>query len=187
MLSAFLNPNQDASVALAATMLAFDPASKFFNDESLLALAKEHLLVAIALQQPDGKIPEAQPNMDQLDSRYAGWTLFQVYWANRYWKLAEIEAALRKATLWLDDLTKNNLSIRYSPSVYTGPVPDKAELNYRLPRLYEYGTEFKTALAQLKELYATPDKFEDFVDGLAGAPYLSTLLGIPRTAYRLDQ
>ena len=176
----FLNPNQDAAVGLCATLLYHIPKSRFFQKSNLAKIAHNSLDASIALQNEYGTFPEAQTELDHIDTRYGHHTLFWIFWANTYWKEKTYDYALRKSLPWIVRYTQKGTTLRYAPNFYDGQMPDPPELWCRLPILYYYKQDLRMWKITMKRLWQDWEDFADFPGGFVAPICVLDEMKIPR-------
>ena len=176
------DPNQEAFHAVAATLLYFEPKSRFFHDATMATLAKNMMNAALVMMNASGQIPlTSAPQFTQsFDTRYGHATLMLVTWANHYWKDPDIDTKLKLGATWVAHSGANTL--RYYPEFLDGPVPDPAELYYRLPVLYFYGGDRTPLEAALTPLWAEWQR-ADITEGFMTPFNIYEDMGIPQTEY----
>lgn len=174
-----LNPNQDATMGLVMTLLFHSSESRYAGDANLKEQALEHLDAVIALQASDGRLPNAEVRMDEFDTMYGGVTLFQLYWANTFWKEAKFDAALQKSFPWLDQYTREGLVLRTYPDIYVGPPHNPRDLWFRLPVLWKYGGDLTVWNQTMDELWSRWPTFADHRAGWTDSTCLLFLMGVP--------
>lgn len=173
-----LNPNQDASMGLAMTLLYHEPGSRLKGDANLKVQALEHLDAIGALQTADGRLPNAEVRMNEFDTMYGGVTLFQLYWANTYWQESRYNEVLRKSLPWLDQYTRDGLVLRTYPETYLGPPRNPRDLWFRLPVLWTYGGDLRAWNTSMDEIWDKWPTFADHPGGWTDSTCLLSLMGV---------
>jgi hypothetical protein len=121
---------------------------------------------------------------DLYDTRYGHVTLMLVCWANRYWDDDRYHALLSRSAQWVNEYTHGGARTeRYSPVVYSGPVPDPHELYYRLPIIYFYGGDRMALERALDEVWSRWQDFASEQGGFTTPFVVFDLMGIPVSQY----
>ena len=133
-----IDPNQNAEVALAYTLLYHDPASKFFRDPLARSVAFDELLASMSIQNPQtGELPVHESMPDGFDTAYGSYAVFSWVWCQQLWHDERFEQHIRLAAKWLGpktDLARD--SQRWYPKRIENGVVPEWEANYRLPLIW---------------------------------------------------
>jgi hypothetical protein len=145
-----IDVNQNAEIALAYSLLHYDPASKFFRDPLAKEIAFEELLASMSIQNMStGEIPLTE-NIAGADTAYGSYAAFSWVWCQLLWRDERLEPHVQAAGRWLapkTDLSRD--SQRWYPQrIENGPVPDW-EICYRLPLLWYCKVEAREVTNQL--------------------------------------
>jgi|GEM_PF-2847987 len=184
--SCFVNPNQNAVIGLAMTLLFHTPESVFHEDEQVGRLARQQLDAAVVMMDTAGRIPLSASGDDVslYDTRYGHVTLLHVMWAQLLWQDPAMQGKLELAHGWVDEFTRGGArTLRYYPEFVDGPVPDPAELYYRFPLVYFLDGDQAALDSALDEVWL---RYRDYVTvqgGWINALAVLDAMGVPRDVY----
>lgn len=177
----YIDPNQNAEVALAYSLLYHDPASRFFRDPQAKEIAYEELLASMSIQDmTTGKIAITE-DIPGGDTAYGSYATFSWTWCQLLWYERKFEPHVRAAGRWLAPMT--NLahgSQRWYPKEIKDGIVPYWEAYFRLPVLWycqvDAGPYIDALFTRIQDPNAVPG--DHATAPLYWAYY--DLMGIPR-------
>jgi hypothetical protein len=153
-----IDPNQNAGVALAFSLLYHDPASAMFQSAVAKSIAYEELLAAMSVQDmTTGEIPITE-HIAAADTAYGAYAASSWTWCQLLWREPRFEPHVRAAGRWLGtktDLTRD--CTRVYPKSEQTCVPSW-QANYCLPLFWYCGIDAGKFIADLRERTAHPEQ-----------------------------
>jgi hypothetical protein len=177
-----IDPNQNAGVALAFTLLYHDVASKFFKSEVAKSIACEELLAGMTLQDMNTGLIAIAEHYPGGDTAYGAYAAFSWVWCQVLWRDPRFEPHVQAAGRWL--ATKTDLSkdcTRVYPEAQQTWVPSW-QANYCVPLFWYCKVEARAFIAALRERSAHPER----TPGDDPAPLYWAyfdVMGLPRAFY----
>jgi hypothetical protein len=184
-----IDVNQNAEVALAYSLLYFDPGSSFFHDSKAREVAEQETLASMSIQNmATGAIALTDAaEITQYDTAYAGYGVFSWTWLQLLWHDSRFEPHLQAAAKWLGPKTDlAHGSDRYYPHRNPGGYMPYWETDYKIPLLWYAGVDEHHFIA---DLFARREHGGDKGDDQAltgAAPWTWAyydLMGVPRSYY----
>jgi hypothetical protein len=177
-----IDPNQNAEIALAFSLLYHDRASGHFHNPAAREIAAEELLASMSLQDmTTGEIP-LTGNLPGADTAYGAYAACSWTWCQLLWHDDRFEPHIQVAGRWLGiktDLTKD--CTRFYPSHQHGRVPSW-QANYCIPLFWYCKIDAAKFIADLRERTAHPEQ----TPGDDPAPLYWAyfdVMGVPRAFY----
>jgi hypothetical protein len=181
-----LDPNQQAFIGLAMTLLYHEPRSRLRGNEELRTLALDQLEGALALMDSTGRLPLGQhaPWSDLFDTRYGCDALFLTMWANTHWKRPDLDSLLAKGTRWLWLYTDGvaTTSQEY-PLRYEGPPNESMEMYCRLALMHRYGGDIGSLQRALDDVWSKPALYTEHRGGWTTPFAVLPLVGLSLAEY----
>jgi hypothetical protein len=184
-----IDVNQNAEVALAYSLLNFDPASRFFQDSTAKEIAEQETLASMSIQNmTSGAIPLTDGGeITQYDTAYGGYGVFSWTWLQLLWHDSRFEPHLQAAAKWLGPRTDlAHGSDRYYPHRNPGGYVPYWEADYRIPLLWYCGVDEEKFIADLFARRAHGGNKGDDEALTGAAPWTWAyydLMGVPRSYY----
>jgi hypothetical protein len=164
-----IDPNQDASVALAYTLAFHEPASIFFLNSAVGERARENLAAALDMIREDGFLPLSdEPKWrDKCDTAYSWWTLYQAHLANGFWQDQSAARKIQAAYDYLRPAVAAGRTMRVYPMTYDGPAKNPAEFWLALPVAAAYGRshDIEAIYGVLNRIFERPQDWWDTPGG----------------------
>lgn len=138
-----LDPNQEASLALAAQLLYTTPGSKFYNDASIAAKRDEYIRAGHDMLSLNRCVPASDQAglRDSCDSQYAWSAIAEFHALNVALKNPTLDADLRKQYAYYAPITLAGRSIKAYPTAYDGPIYTALEPLYALDVAQDFDTQ----------------------------------------------
>lgn len=180
-----IDPNQQAFIGLAMTLLYHDENSIYFHDSKMKILALNQLEAALTLKQPNGALPLAESRLNELDTRYGHLALMLVYCSNQFWNNTQIDHVLKDSVKWVTAYTRSMTTQRYYPQIYNDKLPDPVEAYSRLPIIYAYGnkSDQKAIQDMLCEIWSRWPEFSKYPGGWSTPFVLYKIINVPEIYY----
>lgn len=185
-----IDANQNAEVALAYSLLYFDPASRFFRDPICKQIAMEETLASMTIQDmTTGAIAltDDPDRLDNWDTLYGGYVGLLWTWLQQLWRDERFGPHLQAAAKWLG--SKSDLehgSDRFYPKLSTGGYVSYSEADFKLPALWYGGIDSQDCLNNLFARRAKSLEKPDDATSAMAAPWAWVhydLMGMPRSYY----
>ena len=141
-LKPWVDVNQNAELALAYTLLYFEPKSELYKTAVAKDIVVNEMEASLAIQDPrTGGIPIGDSDywITRFDTMYGAYGLFSWTWVNTYWKNPEWQTHINHAAQWLSQLHTNTgkMAMRYYPSASDSFEP--VDLWCRIPAYWKIG------------------------------------------------
>jgi hypothetical protein len=185
-----IDANQNAEVALAYSLLYFDPASQFFLNPLCKEIAMEETLASMTIQDMETgaiALTDDVARLDDWDTLYGGYVSFLWTWLQQLWRDERFEPHLKAGAKWLGSKTDlEHGSDRYYPNLLTNEYVSYSEVDFKLPVLWHGGVDshdyIKSLFARRMKSLESPDDPKSALAALwAWAHY--DLMGMPRGYY----
>jgi hypothetical protein len=136
-----LDPNQDATLAVMAHILATEPTSIFFKSKTLLSLRDQYIAATLDMFSLPRCLPIADQDgfRDDCDSLYGWFAIYQMAVLNRSLKAPKITEAIRHQYAFYSPITLGGRSQRVFPKKLTEPISRIEELFFALGTAHEVG------------------------------------------------
>lgn len=158
-LNTWVDVNQNAELALAYTLLYFEPASALYKSATAKDIILNEMEAGLLIQDPKtGGIPIGDSDywITKLDTGYGAYAAFSWSWLNIYWKNPEWQKHIESAAKWLTAFStgQGRMNEHYYPGVSYALGCD---LWFRIPAFYKIG--FSPGRL-IDYAYGHPDKWE---------------------------
>jgi hypothetical protein len=140
-LNTWVDVNQNAELALAYTLLYFEPKSALHKSALAKDIVVNEMEAGLAIQDPKtGGIPIGDSDfwITKLDTGYGAYALFSWTWLNIYWKNLEWQKHIESAAKWLIPYStgKGRMDEHYYPGV---SYALSCDLWFRIPPFHKIG------------------------------------------------
>ena len=162
-LNPWVDVNQNAELALAYTLLYFEPKSAFFKSAIAKEIVVNEMEAGLAIQNAaTGAIPIGDNEywIAKYDTLYGSYGLFSWTWLNIYWKNPEWRKHIESAGRWLAGIStgQGRMAKRYYPA--ESDSLELVDLWCRIPALWQ--------------IRFSPERIIDSIYGGPGSPNSSS-------------